>query len=264
MTSNADEEIRRRFFLAANAKAQHSTMTNQHHILNRPGNTVRRRRRGSSVAGLLIFLGLATAIATTAVVFKPHRSFGAGQDDHADAPLDTEYDMVFEQITQLIGRTHAVIAVHPRGQSPFEEIVVWVADLRKNNRIDPEEIAVISHSRILHTITWYALDAQVYNGEPEWSQVFGPASSVADVASQHFCDRFRSHRDVMPRVIATGIREMAVETALPESGDADRRLLHIGLIWSTQTTDRTSGEGPRGTRTVDAAWLPSASLAVHH
>ncbi len=190
-------------------------------------NAVAGHDRGSTLSGVLLALSLATALSVTAVVVTPRyltaQSIG-GDVIAARYPVNQQF---INGLGALVGRSVEVLAVRSRGATPYAELVLWLEDRGHPGRLDPPELAVLSHSKVLQTIVLY----QLFEGESE-------ASSVPDRAaaqSAGFCDRWRADALVAPTVLATGVADMRLEqTGRPY--EATQRL-RITLTWSSESSD---------------------------
>lgn len=183
--------------------------------------------RGSTLSGVLIALSLATALSVTAVVVTPRfltaQSIG-GDVIAARYPVNQQF---INGLGALIGRSVEVLAVRPRGATPYAELVLWLEDGEHPGRLDPPELAVLSHSEVLQTIVLY----QLFEGEAEASHVLDRAAAQ----SAGFCDRWRADSLVAPTVLATGVADMRLEqTGRPY--EATQRL-RITLTWSSESSD---------------------------
>lgn len=111
-------------------------------------------------------------------------------------------------------------------------------------RINPDEIVLISHSRVLRAITLYRMDqranrgseipvASVAPGDDEGldngSALFGGFDNAG------FCDRWRTSAHVNGVVLATDVRELEL-TELHKRSDGMAKL-HIGLTWHADSVD---------------------------
>ena len=191
----------------------------------------RRPRRGGTTGGLLVTLSLLGALAATAAVVTPAWLLAspnpAPQTVTARAPAHQE---VIELLGSLISRSREVLAVHPRGADPYLEIVLWLEDGENRGRVDPDEIAVITHSEVMRTITYFGLEEEGADAEGGEHAV-----DASDIRRRAFCAAWRSRPDVPPRVLATGIATMEVQ-AVPRSAEG-RRLLRISLTWPADLAD---------------------------
>lgn len=145
---------------------------------------------------------------------------------------------------------HRVEAIHAPGQgSPFLEIVLWLEDSENLGTRDPGEVAVISHSRALQTITiaqWAPPDADDH--DPPAS----PDLAESDITGAEFPSWWRSHESVARRVIACGVDGMAADRVRTRDG---RGLLEIRLTWSEDHADGPDEASAR----LDVPWSDALS-----
>jgi hypothetical protein len=186
------------------------------------------RRRGGSAIGLLAILGLFGGLGVTAIVVTPRMIVGAPLGENVVAPRLSQHQAVLEALAALVGNSECLLAVHQRGPTPFVELVLWMGDRRNPGVVDADEIAVLSHSRLMRSITFYGLTADRR----------GPVEALpVDVGfnDSRFCDVWRSRSDVVPRVVAVGVSDMHVETRKTHStmGPA----LSISLTWTGDLPD---------------------------
>ncbi len=199
-----------------------------------------RHRRGGTLTGLLVTLSIIGALGVTTVIVAP-QYLSAGveppQPQAVTARLH-EHQQLIDDLAGLIARSIGTIAIHPRGATPYEEIVLWLADGQAEGtagRADEAELAVLSHSSVLHTITVYRLE----DPEAERSRtVVVPRSSPA------FCERWRADPRVGSLVLGRGVSDMRVETV----GDAQDQWelsgtwgglqrLRLTLTWASDSAD---------------------------
>jgi hypothetical protein len=154
-------------------------------------------------------------------------------------------------LDKLIEHSVEVLSIHHRGSTPYEEIVLWRDDSKNPGVIDPEEIALVSHSPLLGTMTVYTLvgtaeRANALSASNTRSGNAGESRSAARaifsspltrdaVAHPSFCDRWRAHSKVRPQVIATGLSDLRVEALGPK--DHELSLLRLWLRWDTKLSD---------------------------
>lgn len=155
------------------------------------------------------------------------------------AALDPEHDRVADLIAGAIERSRAVVAVHPRGATSFVEVVLWISDERNPGLVDASECVVLSHSRLLRTIVLHEPGAD------------GDRAAIYAPDDPQFCTARREDPDARRRILATGVRELAVE---PEGRDeAGRSMLRIALTWAGDSAD----SGDEATRLVAARLRPA-------
>src|SRR5262245_52769593 len=148
----------------------------------------RRPRRGWSPTGLLLLLSLLGAVAATAAVIGPR--FGHGEARAAVPPLPQparreDHRTLMEHFSGLIGRSTAILAVHQRGVTPYLEMVLWLSDDNGSGHAEPSEVAIVSHSRLMQTVTLYRWTAGA--AKPDGGlAVVGPSAPA-------FCDAWRAN-----------------------------------------------------------------------
>ena len=189
-----------------------------------------RLRRGGTISGLLVTLSAIGTLAVGAAVVSPRFLKAAPRESaeiHARLPAHQE---TASALAALIGRSHMLLALHDRGATPYQETVLWLDDRVNPGVIDPEEVAVLSHSEVLWTIIYYGLEAPEEEACPE-----AEALEPARVREPAFCGHWRARAGVEPRVIATGISDLRIEP--PEKGPGGSSLLRISLTWASDSTD---------------------------
>lgn len=214
---------------------RHRHQSSPDHVRGR--RTVRRHRRGSATTGLLITLALMAGAVVTAIVIRPNlgQAFSATEmaGEQASDPANQQ---IIDGIAEIVARAHQVMAVHPRGTTPYTEIVLWVEDRENPGEIDPDEVAIISHSPVLETLIYYTLREPTEGTEPDTGRL-PPTLSTGDVADAWFCDMWRTAPDIEPKVIATRVSGMQVVQDRPDNAADGRHLLRIRLTWDAQTSD---------------------------
>ena len=197
----------------------------------------RRARRGGTTGGLLVTLSLLGALAATAVVVTPAYLSASGPERPAPvAARMPAHQQMIELLGSLISRSREVLAVHQRGAGPYLEIVLWLDDADNPGLVDPAEVAVITHSEVLRTISYFALpgpDEKAEEAGPEEAVCWDAAAS--DIRDPAFCAAWRSRADVRQRVLGTGIAAMDVQRLPPQEGG--RTLLSISLTWASDLAD---------------------------
>jgi hypothetical protein len=118
-----------------------------------------RCRRGSTMTGVLAALGVVGTFAAVVYVLVPTGVHGgssaAAKTVHATHESN---QLLIESLAALIGHSAEVIAVHPRTASPYKEIVLRLQNSTEVEGVPAEDVAVISHSSVLHTIMLYTLE----------------------------------------------------------------------------------------------------------
>lgn len=184
-------------------------------------------RHGGTLAGLLATLSILGALTAAAVVvgprYLPAGAASAGPDTRARV---AGHEELIQSLGTLLERSTGVLAIHARGASPFHEVVLWLGDEQRRGRVDQQELAVLSHSRIMRTVTLYHLRP----GEPAGG-TFDPAS----LDGPDVCNRWRTDPRVRPLVVATDVSEMRIEPVeRPRHG---MQPLRVSLTWAADSVD---------------------------
>ena len=185
-----------------------------------------RPRRGSATQGVLAIIATLGVFTTAAVVIGPRMLSASSTTIPNAAPvLSPRQQATLDGLAALVGRSIGVLAIHERGLSPFTEVVLWLEDHHEPSELSRGEVAVLSHSRILQTISLYMLDAQA-----ETELVLVPAAA----SKRSFCDAWRADPQVTPTLIASGVSDVQFVRIL---GTAERSVVRIGLTWPEETAD---------------------------
>ncbi|MHC4414848.1 MAG: hypothetical protein ACYS0G_06145 [Planctomycetota bacterium] len=188
----------------------------------------RGRRRGGTLGGLLATISVIGALSvTTAVIAPRYLAAGVGPPEVAKAKTAVHQEKI-DALAGLIGRSVGVMGIHQRGATPFLEIVLWLHDDDDSGRADESELAVLSHSEVLRTITIYRLD------EDENDPAVVPLD-VSRSAEPDFCDRWRADPRVVPLILITGVSDIRIEP-LGTPWEGTQRL-RIGLTWAPDSVD---------------------------
>lgn len=193
-------------------------------------------RRGSTTNGLLVACSVIGTFIVTAAIVTPLSLHASDDKDGPQviAARQEHHQQVIEAIATLLGRSEEIVAVHDRGESPFVEVVLRLQD-KGGSELAEDEIAVLSHSEVLQTITFYTLPEQAAP-DPERRQVFADAGRRREqLTKPRFCTLWRSDPGVVPRVIATGVTDMTIEQV--ERLSPDRVRLWIELTWGPNSSD---------------------------
>ncbi len=184
-------------------------------------------RRGSTLGGVIVALSTATVLSVTAAVVTPRYLIAQSVASDVIAARNPNNQQFITGLAALVGRSVEVLAVQPRGDTPYLELVLWLEDRGRPGRLDRSELAVVSHSEVLQTIVLY----QRSEGETEG---LGKLTRV-EAQGAGFCDRWRADPNVWPTVLATGVADMRVEQA-GRPYEATQRL-RITLTWSSDSSD---------------------------
>jgi len=213
-----------------------------------------RRRRGGTLGSVLVTLSLVGTLTVTTVVLAPRYLAAEPPPPQGVEAASAVHQVLIEDLAGLVGRAVGVLAIHERGPTPYMEMVLWLADVPGGveGRPDARELAVLSHSAVLQTITIYRLAAD--EAGP------GPVLDAADDPA--FCDRWRAHPGVVPLVLARRVSDMRVArvgsahdewVAWGTWGGLQR--LRLSLTWASDSAD-----GPdEASVLVNTVMFPSAT-----
>ena len=195
------------------------------------------RHRGGTINGVLITLSIVGALTAASVFWAPqylNAQVRPGLPEVTAAQPGRQ--SLIEDLAAVIEQSVGVLAIHPRGATPYEELVLWLADddeHGRDGRADDPELAVLSHSSVLRTITIYRMAA----GGPSGST--GPARS-----SPEFCRRWRADARVRSLVLGRDVADMRVETVglrqeqWGQSGEwGVLQRLRLTLTWAPDSAD---------------------------
>ncbi|MFB3139172.1 MAG: hypothetical protein ACE10B_08130, partial [Phycisphaerales bacterium] len=116
------------------------------------------------------------SLSVTAVVVAPrYLAAGSVQPQVHAARADAHQEQI-DALAALIGRSVGVLAIQQRGPTPYLEMVLWLQDDDSEgiqDQADESELAVLSHSQVLRTITIYRL------AEGEEAVAEGPVGRAA-------------------------------------------------------------------------------------
>ena len=185
------------------------------------------RRRGGSAVGLLVILGLLGGLSVAAIVVTPRMIVGVPLGGDV-APRTSQHQAVLEALAALVRNSDRVLAVHQRGPTPYVELVLWMRDRKNPGVVDADEVGVLSHSRMMRSITFFGLTGDRRGARATPSVDIGFTDSL-------FCDAWRARSDVVPRVVATCVSDMHVETLEPRA--ATGSTLCISLTWTEDSSD---------------------------
>ena len=185
------------------------------------------RHRGATTAGVLAMTFSFGVLGATAVMIGP-RVIEAQSAVHAPyviAASDPAHQRVIELFGSMVARSRAVLAVHQRGATPYEELVLWFEDRDRPDQVDRHEVGVISHSRILRTLTFFTQE----------SAEIAPAAFDEPWHEASFCDAWRTHPDRQAVVIASGISDLHYDYVQLIQGEAPS--LRITFTWASESAD---------------------------
>ncbi len=189
--------------------------------------------------GLLVVLCALGGLSAAALILEPRIIFGEPGAEGAPAgPVPAAHEphqVLINKLAALIEQSIGVLGIHPRGAGRYEEIVLWVDDDTPGGQGSPDEreIAIVSHSPVMRTITIYRIAGP---GEP--------GRRVARVGSLAFCEALRADRRCGTLVVAAGVADMRVETVAratvertAQGARAERHRLRLTLTWSPDSAD---------------------------
>ncbi len=215
------------------------------------------RRRGETLGGLLVTLSIIGALGVTAAVVAPRYLVGAVAGHPPDAPdvgdliraRNPTHRELIDALTRLIARSVGILAIHHRGPGPYLELVLWLDDDTNPGRPDAHELALLSHSRILQTLTLYRRPS----GTPaDWKGAGGLWASGNSATDPSFCGRWRADSGVRALVLMRGVSDMRVEPVA--SPHASLQRLRILLSWAADSVDGAD----EASAMVDTVMFPSA------
>lgn len=182
------------------------------------------RRGGSTGFALSLLAGFGT-LGATAVFVGPRIISARSSEAEAVVARDPSHQHTIEIFAGILARSRAVLALHDRGETPYEEIVLWIEDRDHPGQIDPHEVVVISHSKVLQTLTYF--EVEKHEGSAPLS--FGQLQSVG------FCNQRRTDPGVNVRVIGAGISDLDLSRQGNIQGS--RALMRISFTWASELTD---------------------------
>lgn len=211
----------------------------------------RRRRWTASVTLTALVLGAASGLVGPSSIFA--RS--GGREGQSVEPARRQ---LVDQLGELVATSDAVLLVSENPRAPVVDLVLWRNDERDPGRVNPEEIIVLSHSRTLRTITLYRLDYRRRNSPHQRDVPLGYERATfppdflppASLRQADFCDRWRSSAQVNGVVLATDVRELALES--PHTPTGQDAKLRIRLTWASDSVDTPDS----ATTVVAATWRP--------
>jgi hypothetical protein len=191
--------------------------------------------RGGTINGMLVTLSILGSLTAATFYVAPQYLAAQPAVPSAVPAVYPDHQGLIEDVATLIAQSVGVLAIHPRGASPFQEMVLWLADndaAGTDGRADESELAILSHSRILHTITIYRRD--------------GGSISPARAArkSPEFCRRWRADPGVTALVLGRGVSDMRVDTIGDQEDQWNQsgqwgalQRLRVTLTWPDDSAD---------------------------
>ncbi len=191
--------------------------------------------RGGTINGMLVTLSILGSL-TAATIYVAPQYLNAQPGQPSIVPAGhPNHQRLIDDLATLVAQSVGVLAIHPRGATPYVEMVLWLADNDAegaDGRADESELAILSHSRVMHTITLYRttggriLSAQAARNSPE------------------FCRHWRADPGVDGLVLGRGVSDMRVETV---GGQEDQwgqsgqwgalQRLRVTLTWAADSAD---------------------------
>lgn len=200
-----------------------------------------RLRRALATAEAVALAASVGVLGTAAFVITPRLlEAGTGGGDPTLVPRDEEHRKQMLMLLEALHRCRAVLAVHDRTASPYLDIVLWGEDLADPDIVNEGEVIVLSHSRLLQSLTIHYLDLEEHAA--------GESLPPETLRERSFGERWRLRAEVQGRVIGTGIADVRFE---PASSDREGQ--------SAQTDGETAGYllaltwAQRGADEADAA-----------
>ncbi len=196
------------------------------------------RHRGGTINGVLITLSILGALTAASFFWAPqylNAQVRPGLPEVTAAHPD--HQSLIEDLAAVIEQSVGVLVIHPRGATPYEELVLWFADNDahgRDGRADDPELAVLSHSSVLQTITIYRMAA---------GDSFEPITGVSR-SSPEFCRRWRANAHVRSLVLGRDVADMRIEPVglqqeqWGESGEwGVLQRLRLTLTWAPDSAD---------------------------
>lgn len=186
------------------------------------------RQRGASSIGVVATMATFGVLGTTAIMIGPRviEARTTATTPVVVAARIPSHQRVIEAFGGLVARSRATLAVHDRGADSHEELVLWLEDRDNSQRVDPWEIGVISHSRILQTLTLHTMsEAEIAPLDVPWQAWSHPG----------FCETWRTCPDTQSTVIAAGLSDVDFRREpMIQDGPAT---LRITFTWAADSAD---------------------------
>lgn len=178
--------------------------------------TGRSSRRGVSTTSILVALSIVGTLAGTAWIARPAYLHAKSPEHEPIAAASEHHQEVINLIADLVRSSAEVIAIHQRGYTPYVELVLRTAG--EGEAMAADEIALISHSRVLQSITLYTHD--------DVEEAFSDLTP----AGRDFPGKWRGSPQVKPRLLAAGVSDMLIDQVEPG-------MLRIALTWAADSAD---------------------------
>ncbi len=161
------------------------------------------------------------AVVVTPVVL---RASGDGDEERVVArqPAHRQVAVLF---AGLVSQCREVLVVRGADARAGVEMVLWLEDAANPGRIDPGEIALVRHSRLLRIITLHKQDGEVD----------GPSLARSDITAPGFARAWRDRPEVTRRVLATGVSDLTV-TPVARADDG-RSMFRVSFTWPADSVD---------------------------
>jgi len=191
--------------------------------------------RGGTINGMLVTLSIIGSLTAVGFYVAPQYLAARPASPSAVPAAHGDHQRLIDDLATLVAQSVGVLAIHPRGATPYQEMVLWLADNDAegaDGRADESELAILSHSSVMRTITIY--------------RPAGGRISSAQVArnTPEFCRRWRADPDVDRLVLGRGVSDMRVETVggqedqWGESGQwGALQRLRVTLTWAADSAD---------------------------
>lgn len=176
----------------------------------------RRADAGSAISSALIAISITGVVATTAWVARPAYLHAQSPTHESVAARSERNQEIVDLLANLIGSSAEVVAVYPRGATPYAEVVLRIAG--EGDAVQSDEVAVLSHSRVLQSLMLYT------HGDVQ------DDLHRAELFASGFPDRWRGDPNVKPILLASGLSDMDVQVVEPG-------LLRIALTWAADSAD---------------------------
>jgi len=192
-------------------------------------------RRGGVIQGLLVTLSVIGALTVATIFVAPQYLAAQPQVQPTIAAGKPADQALIDDLAAVVEQSVGVLAIHPRGVTPYEEVVLWLTDNAggTDGRADQAELAVLSHSSVLQTVTIYQLTGDTA------TRTWGVPRTSAD-----FCRRWRADERVKSVVLGRGIANMRIEPVgelqeqWGESGQwGALQRLRLTLTWAQDSVD---------------------------
>ncbi len=195
------------------------------------------RHRGGTINGVLVTLSILGALTAASFFWAPqYLTAGVQQGLPVVPAAGPGHQSLIDDLAAVISQSVGVLAIHPRGATPYEELVLWLADNDdhgSDGRADDPELAVLSHSSVLQTITIYRMAA---------GGVLVPTGVSRN--SPEFCRRWRADARVRRLVLGRGVADMRVEPVDDQQeqwGESGRlsvlQRLRLTLTWAPNSAE---------------------------